>query len=356
VGGNNVNPMSSGPSEEVQGEKVELRRSARNKKVVVVEDHSSKRREPRELEPISEEVLKVENSEEGSVASSATPPVTYKFEEGIYSIVGKRRSAVANTLEDKKMASEHDVVEGPPRSTHSHDSGHASTRDGGMGEFMREYFEEQKRRDERRERQIQQERKEARAREERDRAEAKEREDRLWAAMNRATPAPEPESRHKPAIPLPVMKDRDEVTEFLPKFEAALTWGRVPREQWRELLVSHIPIDLLMRVKCQLDDETSTYDDIVGALSNSSTLTFGAAAEDLCTGERGRIWEKDGREAAAKIKGLLGQVTKEADDKQQILECLTVVLLRDKLVPSLKSYVDSSRRFGYEEFLSACEE
>jgi len=231
-GYSNGNLMSSGPSGEVQVEKVELRSSARNKKVVVVEDHSNKGREPRELEPISEEVLKVERSEGGSVASSATPPVTYKFEEGVYSIVRKRRNAV-DTLGDKKMASEHDVIEGPPGSIHSHDSGHGSTREGGMGEFMREYFEEQKRRDERREKQIQQERREARAREERDRAEAKEREDRLWAAMNRVTPAPEPEPRHRPVIALPVMKDKEEVTEFLPKFEAALTWGKVPEDQWR---------------------------------------------------------------------------------------------------------------------------
>jgi len=117
-----------------------------------------------------------------------------------------------------------------------------------------------------------------------------------------------------------------------------------------------MPIDLLMKIRTQVDDQDSTYDELVGALSNSSTLTFSAAAEDLCTGERGRVWELEGRKAVAKTKALLGQVTREADTKPDMIECITVALVRDHLVPGLKSYVDSARRFGYEEFISSCEE
>jgi len=344
----NVNPMSNGLREETQGEKVELRRSARNKKVGAIEKLSRNKGGLERIGPGAEDTLSVDGSECSTETIIVDPRVEYVFRGGVYVVAKREEDKVIDSQGGKVMASDHDVVEGPPGSTFSVDSGRGSTLDSGMGEFMRGYFEEQRRRDERREEQMQRERAETRAREERERAEARAREDRMWAAMSRAAPTPEPEPRHKPILPLPVMKEKDEVTEFLPKFEAALSWGKVPRDQWRELLVSHIHIDLLMRVKCQLDDEASTYDDIVGALSNSSTLTFGAAAEDLCTGERGRIWEQEGRKAAAKIKGLLGQVTKEADDKREILECLTVVLLRDKLVPSLKSYVDSGRRFGEE--------
>jgi len=60
--------------------------------------------------------------------------------------------------------------------------------------------------------------------------------------------------------------------------------------------------------------------------------------------------------ARAKIKALLGQITKDADDKPAMIECISVALLRDKLVPSLKSYVDSSRWYGYNEFMNTCEE
>jgi len=261
-------------------------------------------------------------------------------------IVGRyiRKKTVGNTV-DKRMFTDKEQVEGPPGSTFSLDSGMSSTQSGGMDMFLRGYMEEQRRRDDRREEQLQREREENRARE-----------DRLWSALGRIAPTPEPEPRSRPVIPLPMMKEKDEITEFLPKFEAALTWGKVPREQWREQLVSHMPIDSLMKAKGELDREDSSYEEVVSALSNSSTLTFGAAAEDLCTGERGRIWELEGRKAAARIRSLLGQVTREADNMPDMLDCLTVALLRDKLVPNLKGYVDSARRYGFEEFLSSCEE
>jgi len=334
-----------------------LRRSERTRRAVVPFGRNNKRdSESTETESESDTVSELGEGEssEGNITVVENPECSNTNSEVVDRsnlIVYDRQVGryvtrkISEEISNREMFSEKELTDRPLGSTISVDSGMSSAQGGGMEMFMKSYFEAQMRRDDIREEQRQRERDETRARE-----------DRLWSALGRATSTPEPEARSRSTIPLPTMKERDEITEFLPKFEAAVTWGRVPRAQWRELLVSHIPIDLLMRVKCQLDDETSTYDDIVGALTNSSTLTFGAAAEDLCTGERGRIWEKEGREAAAKIKALLGQVTREADDKQQILECLTVVLLRDKLVPGLKSYVDSGRRFGYEEFLSTCDE
>jgi len=64
----------------------------------------------------------------------------------------------------------------------------------------------------------------------------------------------------------------------------------------------------------------------------------------------------DGRKAGAKVKALLGQITRDADDRTAMIECISVALWRDKLVLSLKSYVDSSRRFEYDEFMNTCEE
>jgi len=152
------------------------------------------------------------------------------------------------------------------------------------------------------------------------------------------------------------MNTSEEISEVLPKFELALKLNRVSPDEWKTALVSHIPIESLMKIKSQVDDDDITYDELVSALGNSSTLTFSAAAEDQCTGERGRVWELDGRKAAARIQSLLSQVTKSADTKPDMIECLTVALVRDHLVPGLKGYVDSSRRFELEEFLSTCEE
>jgi len=71
----------------------------------------------------------------------------------------------------------------------------------------------------------------------------------MWQSMNRVAATPEPEQRPKPLLSLLTMKVSEEITEFLPKFEAALQWKNVPRDQWRELLVSHMPTDLLMKIR-----------------------------------------------------------------------------------------------------------
>jgi len=88
----------------------------------------------------------------------------------------------------------------------------------------------------------------------------------------------------------------------------------------------------------------------------TSNLTFCAASENLMTGERGKVWELEGRQAIARLKVLLNQVTREADTKPQLIDCIAVAMARDRLVPGLKGYVDTSRRFQMNEFMGACEE
>jgi len=322
--------MSSGldekPKEEV--ERRQLRRSERQRKKTVVARESSSDTET-EVETVQSEI--------GSEECCKVTQREYIYKEGRYKL----------TMDNGK-----DQIEGPPGSTYSMgsvDSGLGRAPEAGLAEFMKLYISEQLKRDDRHERERreeairrEEERREAREREDRERAEARDREERMWRAMNRAATTPEPEPRVKPMISLPFMKEGGEITEFLPQFEAALEWGKVPQDQKRELLVSHLPISLLMRVKSQVDEDGS-YEELVGALNSSSTLTFSAAAEDLCPGERGRIWEMTGSKAIARVKGLISQVTKDADTKPEMIECMTVALVRDKLVLSLKSYVDSAR-------------
>jgi len=50
------------------------------------------------------------------------------------------------------------------------------------------------------------------------------------------------------------------------------------------------------------------------------------------------------------------RVTSDADTKEETIECVAVALMRDRLVPSLKSYVDITRRYKLGEFVSTCEE
>jgi len=340
-----------------------LRRSRRHRTAVVSESNSSTDSIGSEAETVvgwnTEDVVVTDREESESVEGRE-----YSF--------GEFSNTAYHDLKFGKKSEEFDK-EGRMSKEASKDSGRGVTPDAGLGDFMRLYLDEQRRIDNRREQERreeiarreeerreeiarrEEERRETREREERERAEARDREERMWQAMNRVAATPDPEPRAKSMISLPFMKEGEEITEFLPQFEAALDWGKVPQDQKRELLISHLPISLLMRVKSQVDDDGS-YEELVRALNSSSTLTFSAAAEDLCTGERGRIWEMTGSKAIARVKGLVSQVTKDADTKPDMIECITVALVRDKLVPSLKSYIDSARRFGIDDFRSACEE
>jgi len=280
----------------------ELRRSKRNKKAARLVDSGS---ETETEDPIAlgwdvgNLLGDKESEQEGSEYSfgefSNTAHHNYIFEREKEKVERKPK-VVEKVIEFTKGREDESVM-----SKETRDSGRGATPEAGLNDFMRLYIDEQRRRDERREQERREEmdrweekRREEREQRERERAEARDREERLWHRI--------------------LIKSNP--------FEAALQRKKVPRDEWREQLVSHIPIDLLMKVKSQVDDEDESYEDLVGALSNSSTLTFCAAAEDLCTGERGRVWELDGRKAAAKVKALLGQVTRYADTKPDLIDCI----------------------------------
>jgi len=76
----------------------------------------------------------------------------------------------------------------------------------------------------------------------------------------------------------------------------------------------------------------------------------------MCTGERGRLWEMDIRPCAAKMRQLIRTVASEAESKDEMAKCVTVALMREHLVPDLKQYVETTRRFKYRDFFETCEE
>jgi len=87
------------------------------------------------------------------------------------------------------------------------------------------------------------------------------------------------------------MKETDELEEFIPIFEASLKVNNVPASLWKQKLLTHLPLKSLVKVEDALQDEGSSYDDMVSALRGCVALSFCSAAEDMCSGERGKIWE-----------------------------------------------------------------
>jgi len=333
-------------------EERKLRRSKRQRKVVtpaLVEQNSSSDTETVGSEP--EIIVKTEwdlgdSSSEGEVKSFD------KFSE----------TAQVDFSPSKRTADWAQEIMSREDKAGSKDSGRGTTPEPGIRDFMQNFFEEQRRRDEldrlrrddeKRERRDELERRleDQARREEENRA----REDRLFATMRDIRP-PAPVQNPNPNIDLPKMRESDEIASFIPIFETALRINTVPEELWKAKLLSHIPLTSLMKVQTSLMEGDMSYEGLVDALMSSSTLTFSAAAEDLYTGERGKIWELEGRKAAAKLRVLMNRVTSEADTKPQMIDCMIVAMMRDKLVPALKTYVDTFRRFEMGDFLGVCEE
>jgi len=93
-----------------------------------------------------------------------------------------------------------------------------------------------------------------------------------------------------------------------------------------------------------------------GALRGSSEISSCSAAEDWSTGEKGTVFKKDVRTACSRLVHLHRTVTRDADTAQEMAEATVVARARDHLVPELKAYIDMGKRFGYKDFVLACEE
>jgi len=134
------------------------------------------------------------------------------------------------------------------------------------------------------------------------------------------------------AIVLPHLKEEDELEEFVSVFETALELNEIPRGLWKNKLISNLPLKTLARISDTLKSDGSSYNDVICALRGNSMLTFGSVAEDLCSGERGRIYELDVRPSANRMKHLVKAVAGDACSVDEMAEAITVALLRDHLV------------------------
>jgi len=152
------------------------------------------------------------------------------------------------------------------------------------------------------------------------------------------------------------MKDAEEIEKFIPIFETSLRINKIPQPLWKQQLLTHLPLDTLVKIEDVLQADDSTYEEAVGALRGTTALSFCSAAEDMCSGDRGLIWDMDIRHGSAKMLRLIETVAGEAENKREMAQSFAVALIRDHLNPQLKNYMDTSRRFGFKEFLETCEE
>jgi len=159
-----------------------------------------------------------------------------------------------------------------------------------------------------------------------------------------------------PAVTLPTLSEGGEVETFITALETALRIGEIPRNQWKRRLVSNIPATTLVKIDRSLTVEDATYDEVIGALRGGNSITFCSAAEDLSSGEKGKVFDVDIRTAASKMIQLIMTVAKGSTTMMEMAQRIAVARLRDHLVPPLKTYVDTGKRFQFEDFVCGCEE
>ena len=177
----------------------------------------------------------------------------------------------------------------------------------------------------------------------------------LITTLREAQPAV-PQSSTIQNTKLPEMKEADDMELFIAMFEAALRSNNIPMGQWKNKLHAHLSLIAKTSIQTIIQDNNSTYDEVKEALLGCSALTFSSAAEDLCTEERGRLLNLEPHQTIDKMIRLAGKVASEAEDKQDILNCMGVALTSNWLVPLLKSYVDMTRKFEVKEYIRTIEE
>jgi len=113
---------------------------------------------------------------------------------------------------------------------------------------------------------------------------------------------------------------------FIEALETALRAGEVPKSQWKRLLVSSIDQTTSAKIGKALIVEDATYDEVLAVLRGGTSITFCSAAEDLSSGEKGKVFETNIRTAAAKMIQLLMTVAKGSTTMKEMAEKIAVAL------------------------------
>jgi len=343
--------MSSGLDEEPEVEKIELRRSKRNKKTVLpgrgVVEEGTEGESGTEVK----EVLGREGSEVSWGTFSTVAHADYKFSEGTYRLNRKKGSNLTDTRSDKKMYSDKELIEGPGGSTVSTDSGNGATPGPSMSDFIKFYVADQRKKEEAAQRRLEGEREARRAEAEKQMTNQQRLLDAMLARVE-ITDAPP----LTPTVRLPTLQEGGDVETFINNFETMLKIAEVPRRLWKQDLVTHIPMDVISRVGEVAGERDSTYEEVLGALRGSVALSFGSAAEDFFSGEKGGVYEMEIRSSLSRLQYLVKAVAGDTLSIDEVAEKMAVAAARDHLVPPLRTIIDTGMHFQYKQFLESCEQ
>jgi len=85
-------------------------------------------------------------------------------------------------------------------------------------------------------------------------------------------------------------------------------------------------------------------------------LSFGSAAEDFFSGEKGTVWELGIRSSISRFKHLVKAIAGDAESIDEVAEKMAIAAVRDHLTPPLRQIIDTGMHFSHQSFIEACEQ
>jgi len=159
-----------------------------------------------------------------------------------------------------------------------------------------------------------------------------------------------------PTVRLPTLQEGGDVEAFISNFETMLKVAEVPQRLWKRELITHVPMEAVTQVGEIAGETDSTYDDVLCALRGSVALSFGSAAEDFFSGEKGAVWELGIRSNVSRLKYLVKAIAGDADSIDDVAERIAIAASRDHLTPALRVIIDTGMHFTHKAYIDACEQ
>ena len=139
------------------------------------------------------------------------------------------------------------------------------------------------------------------------------------------------------------MTKDDDLEVFVRQLEVALRTARIDQDKWKQSLLSQLTLGAKETVMNLLEDDDSSCEDIRAALLGSSAMTFSAAAESFFTADKGNIQQLPTRQVGDKLVRYCEKMTEGAETVRQVVDKVTVGMLRALMVPDLKKYMDFTK-------------
>ena len=156
-------------------------------------------------------------------------------------------------------------------------------------------------------------------------------------------------------LELPKMRDTDDPETFIKYLEVALTRFKIPRHEWKDYVQPQLTLEAGEKILDVLQDETSTFDDIVAAMTGCTAMTFASTAEAMFV----PVEEADKSTPTAvadKLKRWTKKLVQEAETEEEVIDKFIVALLRSKLNQDLKNYLDLTETTTTARYIMKIEE